>query len=199
MIRLNTSQNQQTGKLVALFALVLSWVAPSVAVAQSNQLQDIEVQTLPSQEVELRFKLNGPAPDPLSFTIDNPARISVDLPDTGLALDSRRKNIGIGALHSVVAAEANGRTRIVLNLDELVPYNTSVQGNDVVLTLGAVAAATAASASSTVASFGSDSASRTSTSPSGRAITEVDFRRGETGSGMIMVTLTDANTNVDIR
>ncbi len=200
MIRLNTSQNQQTRLWVTMFALVLSWAAPGTVVAQSNQLQDIEVQTLPSQEVELRFKLNGPAPDPLSFTIDNPARISVDLPDTGLALDSRRKNIGIGALHSVIAAEANGRTRIVLNLDELVPYATTVQGNDVVLTLGAAAASQAAASSSTVASFGSGSnASRTSSSPAGRAITEVDFRRGETGSGMIMVTLTDANTNVDIR
>ncbi|MEM7280117.1 MAG: type IV pilus secretin PilQ [Pseudomonadota bacterium] len=199
MIRLNTSQNQQTRIGVALFALILSWVAPGAVFAQSNQLQDIEVITLPSQEVELRFKLNGPAPDPLSFTIDNPARISVDLPDTGLALDSRRKNIGIGALHSVIAAEANGRTRIVLNLDELVPYATTVQGNDVVLTLGAVAATAASSGNNTVASFDSSSASRTSSSPAGRAITEVDFRRGETGSGMVMVTLTDANTSVDIR
>ena len=46
MIRLNTSQNQQTRLWVTLFALVLSWTAPGSVLAQSNQLQDIEVQTL---------------------------------------------------------------------------------------------------------------------------------------------------------
>ena len=197
MIHTNTIQSQPKRLALALLTLTLSWALPGLALAQ-GQLQEIEVNTLPSQEVELRLKLNGPAPEPLSFTIDNPARISVDLPDTGLALDSRRQNIGIGALHSVVAAEANGRTRIVLNLDELVPYNTAVQGNDVVLTLGAAAAS--AAAGNTVASFGGNTpAARTTAATSGRAITEVDFRRGETGSGMVMVTLTDANTSVDIR
>ena len=43
--------------------------------------------------VQLTMHLSGPAPQPLSFTIDNPARISFDLPNTALALPSRRIDV----------------------------------------------------------------------------------------------------------
>ena len=44
-------------------------------------------------------------------------------------------DVGIGALDTVLAAEANGRTRVVLNLDDLVSYETRVAGNTVYVTL----------------------------------------------------------------
>ena len=51
-------------------------------------------------------------------------------------LKSRRKDVGIGVLDTILAAEANGRTRVVLNLDAIVPYETRVEGNSIVVTLG---------------------------------------------------------------
>src|SRR5678815_6148460 len=73
-------------------ALSLCWLLavgllPSAATAQSAlSLQAIDVQPLPGQQVELRLRLSGPAPEPTAFTIDNPARISLDLPNTTLCL-----------------------------------------------------------------------------------------------------------------
>ena len=78
----------------------------------------------PGNRIELRLILAEPASDPLAFTIENPARIALDLQDTGLGLESRRKDVGIGVLDTVLAAEAGGRTRVVLNLDQMVPYST---------------------------------------------------------------------------
>jgi hypothetical protein len=76
------------------------------------------------------------APQPLTFTVDNPARISLDLADTSIALPSRRIDVKRGVLDTVNVAEANGRTRVVLNLNSMVPYQTRVEGDTVIVTVG---------------------------------------------------------------
>ncbi|MBT8137289.1 MAG: type IV pilus secretin PilQ [Gammaproteobacteria bacterium] len=167
--------------------------------APGNMLQEIDVQTLPGQQLQLQLRLSGPAPEPLSFTIDRPARISLDLPDTGLALPSRRKDVDIGSLRTILAAEASGRTRIVLNLDSLVPYETRVEGNSIFVTL-----ATAPQYAEAAPAFGPGTSTTTSmastpTLPGERSIQAVDFRRGNDGSGRVIVTLSDPRTVVDLR
>ena len=94
-------------------------------------------KTLSGNQLQLTLHLSGPAPEPLSFTIDKPARISLDLPNTTLALPSRRIDVGSDGVDTVLAAEANGRTRMVLNLDQQMPYQTRVSGNDIVVLVGA--------------------------------------------------------------
>ncbi len=188
-------------KAAGMLMLLFSWLsAPAVLAADhsSRQLQSIEAQALPGDEVELEFKLSGPAPEPMSFTIDSPARISMDLSDTSLALASRRTDVGIGAVGSVVAAEANGRTRVVVNLSSMVPYETRVVGSSVFVRIGSNA-----SAGSQVAFSGGTQASRPATSSraatSGRSISDIDFRRGEDGAGRLLITLTDPGTVIDLR
>ena len=100
-------------------------------------LQAIDVQPLPGQQLQLTMRLSGPAPQPLAFTIDNPARISLDLPNTTLALPSRRIDVHASGLDTILAAETKDRTRLVLNLDKMVPYDTRVDGNNVIVMLGA--------------------------------------------------------------
>src|SRR5690349_6658306 len=100
------------------------------------RLEAIDVQPLPGQQVELKLKLSGPAPQPMAFTIENPARISLDLPNTTLGLSSRRQDANIGPLTSILSAEANGRTRVVLNLNQMVPYDTRVEGDSVYVRIG---------------------------------------------------------------
>ncbi len=50
-------------------------------------------------------------------------------------MTSRRVDVKQGVLDTVNVAEANGRTRVVLNVDSLVPYETRVQGNTIVVSL----------------------------------------------------------------
>ncbi|MGH8265560.1 MAG: type IV pilus secretin PilQ [Steroidobacteraceae bacterium] len=180
--------------LGALATVLLIGSQPALAQNPDKTLQKIEVQTLPGQQVQLRLLLSGPAPEPLSFTIDKPARISLDLPDTGLALESRRIDVNSAGLASILAAEANGRTRLVLNLDSLVPYTTRVDGNTIIVTLGGNAPIATASASA-------PAAPRASSSSSGgaRAVSSIDFRRGPGGSGRVVVGLSDARIPVNLR
>jgi type IV pilus assembly protein PilQ len=184
-------------KLAALAqaALLLFWGAGASA-QEGNRLQDIQVQSLPGQRVELKLIMSDTAPEPLAFTIENPARIALDLPDTTLGLSSRRRDVNLGPLDTVLTAEANGRTRVVLNLGSMVEYQTSRSGNTVTVILGE-----SGDYSADTAQFASApaSATRSYAAPGSRAISSVDFRRTRDGGGRVIVNLTDPSTPVDIR
>ncbi len=182
-------------KLTAVAQVAFLLFAGSASAQDGNRLQDIQVQSLPGQRVELKLIMSGTAPEPLAFTIDDPARIALDLPDTTLGLTSRRRDINLGPLDTVLTAEANGRTRVVLNLDAMVAYETRASGNTVTVTLGDGDNYDAGSTQ-----FASSvTPSSPSASVSGRAITNVDFRRTRDGGGRVVVNLTDPSTPVDIR
>jgi type IV pilus assembly protein PilQ len=178
------------------FALVWMLGSNALAAEAGNVLEGIDFAGLPGNRVQVTMTMSGPAPEPLSFTIDNPARIAFDLPNTRSALAKRAQAIGVGVAKSITAIEAQGRTRVVLNLVELVPYETRAEGNKIVVTLqdsGASATPMAAS-SPPVAPSGAGAA------PSaGASLLNVDFRRGELGEGRIVVTLSDPSIPVDMR
>jgi type IV pilus assembly protein PilQ len=179
-----------------ILALALTTFA---ARAQDLRLEAIDVQPLPGQQVELRLRLSGPAPEPMSFTIDNPARISLDLPNTALGLESRRQDVNSGPLTTILTAEANGRTRVVLNLSQVVPYQTRVEGDSVFVTLGQAPGAP------TPPSFAAQPAPQRATPAAAaaaagdRTIRNIDFRRGPDGAGQVVVELNDPRTTVDVR
>ncbi|HVS24836.1 MAG TPA: AMIN domain-containing protein, partial [Gammaproteobacteria bacterium] len=173
-------------------------LASFAARAQSLRLEGIDVQPLPGQQVELRLRMSGPAPEPTSFTIENPARISLDLPNTTLGLQNRRRDVNAGPLTTIQAAEANGRTRVVLNLNNMVPYQTRVEGDSVYVTLGqAPGAAPQPTFAAQPAPRGA--AAPAAAQPGQRGIRNIDFRRGTDGSGQVVVELTDPHTTVDVR
>src|SRR3974390_96703 len=120
----------------AMAFAALAAISITARAADTVELQSIDVQTLSGQQVQLKWPMSGPAPEPLPFTIDKPARIAFDLPNTTLALASRRFDVRSGGVDTVLAAEANGRARVVVNVDALMPYTTKVDGNTILVTLG---------------------------------------------------------------
>ena len=171
--------------------LLLAVVSFAARAADPIKLESIDVQTLSGQQVQLTLHMSGPAPEPLPFTIDKPARIAFDLPNTTLALSSRRIDVKSGGGDTVLAAEANGRTRVVVNVDSLIPYATKVDGNSIVVSLGAQPGA----------DVGKPAAARAGTgvTPAERSIKTIDFRRGTDGTGRVIVQLSDPRTPVNVR
>ena len=106
----------RTAMIGAMALVALSTLTWKAQAADPIKLEAIDVQTS-GQQVQLKLRLSGPAPEPLPFTIDKPARIAFDLPNTTLALTSRRIDVRSGGVDTVLAAEANGRTRLVVNVD----------------------------------------------------------------------------------
>jgi type IV pilus assembly protein PilQ len=194
-----TTIRQVTASTLLWLAAIAVAGFATVANAQGapNKLESIDVQSLSGQQLQLILRHSAPPSEPVAFTIDNPARISLDLANTALALPSRRIDVRSGGVDSVLAAEAAGRTRLVLNLDRLLPYQTRVQGNDIVVTIGASSSPAAAAAASSGAS-GSPVARVAA--PSGpRAIRGIDFRRGTGGTGRVIVRLADPRMPASLR
>ena len=128
--------------LIATTLIGLSLLAISGALYAAS-LEDISYTSLPGDRVQLKLKLSEPVgAEPLSFTIDNPARIALDFPGTELNLAKKSQVIGVGNAESVTAIEADGRTRVVLNLVQLVPYSIGSNGDTVTVTLDGLQAYT---------------------------------------------------------
>jgi len=172
-------------------ALAIAWGGQAAAQGTAA-LTDVEVKSLAGDALEVTLRTSGPAPDPLAFTIDQPARLSVDLPGVSLALDNRRIDVNAGGVDTIVVAEAGGRTRVVFNLDALVPYTARAVGDAVVVNIGTqaeaqVAARQAAEAAAAPAAAGP------------RQVRSVDFRRAPDGAGRVIVKLSDVRVPANLR
>jgi len=184
-------QKAQTLSSRVFLGLSCLFFATAASAEASRSLQSVDFTSLEGDRVLLTLTLSEPAPEPVVFTIDKPARLSLDLPDTRLELADRFRKIGVGKAVSLAAAEAKDRTRLVVELTELTQYSVRVDGNRVLLQLGS--GVSAATVSPSVASNASIVASK----PEPK-ISNVDFRRGEKGEGRIVVTLADVRTPVDV-
>jgi type IV pilus assembly protein PilQ len=181
-------------RLLFLVTLLLC-MASSVASAQ-NVIESIQYNTLPGNRLQITLSMSQEAVKPLSFTIDNPARIAFDFAGTGSTLPKKRQPVGIGIAQSVTAISAKDRTRVILNLTEVVPYQVSTEGKNVMITLDSEATGAVFADAADTAFTPADGAPRYSDQV--RGIRNIDFRRGERGEGRIIVTLTESNIPMDI-
>jgi type IV pilus assembly protein PilQ len=160
----------------------------------SNKIESIDFSALSGGRVSIRVQLKEPlANPPAGFTLNNPARIALDFPQTGNGMAKSNIPSEQGALKSVSLAQAKDRTRMVLNLSRNVSYNAVLNGNDVIITLQGNEVAAGVSATET--RFAESNA----TSDQVHAISGVDFARGKNGEGRIMVDLSDPNTGINIK
>ncbi|MGD8630351.1 MAG: type IV pilus secretin PilQ [Gammaproteobacteria bacterium] len=160
-----------------------------MAATTGNTLKAVDFAALPGNKAQITLTLSNPAPAPLSFTIDNPARIALDFPDTGNGLTERSQPIGIGMAESMTVVEAQGRTRVVVNLIDMVPYEAHAEGNKIILTLQSAGSEQSA-AQAAVSSAAGGPADR---------LENIDFRRGEDGQGRVIVSLSNPSIPVDMQ
>jgi type IV pilus assembly protein PilQ len=166
--------------------------------AADNSLLDITHVTLPGNKQQLALTMSGPAEQPKAFTIDNPARIAIDLADTISELDARNIGISSGLLQDVTTVEAGGRTRVVLNLAAMAPYTTEVDGNQLLITLDEGAGASSDSSILVQPTASEKQVSQLIEEPESR-IESVDFRRGPMGEGRVIFKLSSAGIASDMR
>src|SRR5882724_5956732 len=143
------------GILISASLAVALLAAPAFADDQGhNQLQNVSATKLGGDRVQIALTLAGaPTSTPLTFTVNQPARIALDLADTRLDLKSHKTDVQEGMVNSIVTAEAGGRSRVVINLTSLVPYTTKVSGNTVYIIVGSSAGDTSV-ANADVSGFG---------------------------------------------
>lgn len=186
---------------ITLLAALLS---PALLAAN---LQSLDVAALPGDRVELKLAFDEPVVAPRGYTIEQPARIALDLPGVSNKLGTKNRELGVGNARSLTVVEAKDRTRLIINLSTLVPYSTRVEGRNLYVLVGESASATAAPAAprpvaaapAPVAAPLSAAQPAKSYARVGRTIENIDFQRGEQGEGNVVITLSDPSVSPDIQ
>jgi type IV pilus assembly protein PilQ len=186
--------------LAALFGLLVC-----VPVFAANTLQDVTSTPLPDGKVQLTLQFAQPVAAPRAFSTDTPPRIALDFADTHNGLRQRSVAVGSSSTSAVSAVEANGRTRVVVDLTQPSAYVTRVEGNDVVVTVGdgmnmaaaqpvaapddsqALAPVPAAPPSQVALATAATDPSKAMPMASSNVIQTVDFRRGDHGAGKLVI------------
>jgi len=161
--------------------------------AGANNIKGIRYAKLPGDRVQVVIQMDHTPLAPKSFSITNPARISLDFDNTGVSMARRTIDIKTGAVTSATAIEAEGKSRVVLSLVKPVAYKSAVEENAYVLTLESPSVSVGQQEAAQVTHF-------TGTPASGKySLKGIDFRRDPDGGGKIVVTLSDPAIGVDIK
>ena len=127
---------------------------------------------------------------PAGFLIQSPARIALDFPDVISAIGRSTIEVNQGNLTSVSVVQAGSRTRVVINLKQSTTYTTQWQGKSLLVVLNAVAGSAPVPAAQVFAETQSRGV---------LPLRDLDFRRGEGGSGRVVVSLPNSQVGVHIR
>lgn len=171
---------------VSVLAAVLS---PALLAAN---LQSLDVATLPGDKVELKLAFDEPVMAPRGYTIEQPARIALDLPGVKNNLGTKNRELGSGNARSVSIVEAQDRMRMIINLASLSPYSTRAEGNNVYIVVGEGVSAAAPVANAPVTKPYAAAAPQ-------KGIRNIDFQRGDQGEGNVVIELNDPNSSPDIQ
>lgn len=193
-MKLRDISANKISRVIAMAVALYSFSA--LALDSSESTNSIESISASSESGKLVVKValkSPPKGQPAAFTINTPPRIAFDFPNTENGMGTSMQTFGEGDLRSANIVQAGNRTRLVINLAQMVGYDTRVDGNDVLITLqpkgvggGAepVPAAHFADASSTAQLH---------------SLRDIDFRRGKNGESRIQVDLSDADIGIDIK
>lgn len=170
----------------------LTWAAAAIQAITSTQQAGTDV---------VRIELSEPlAALPAGFIVQTPPRIAIDLPGVGSDLERSVVEINQGNVRTVNVAQAGERTRLVLNLRQATTYTASLQGKTLLLSLAPAVISNAPQSAGTTRVGGSEVvhfAENKNVNP--LALKDIDFRRGQDGSGRVVIDLPNNQVGVDIK
>ena len=168
-------------------------IATATAYAQ-NSIEAVNVSAQQGGSTLVKITLKGaPATTPASFVVNNPPRIAFDFPGTTNGSGKTTHEIGEGDVRRINIVQAGDRSRLVLETSKQLGYDAKIEGNTILVTLGSSSAAgnTPAPAAQTFA--------QVKPGDGKHSLRDVDFRRGSTGEGRVMVDLSDNQVGIDLR
>lgn len=183
-----------TGLLFFLFM-----VQSGLAVAAGSTLKSIEFAALPGDQLQFELQFDGQAVEPKVFQTDNPARIALDFSGVSNGLKKKIIPVNEGVATGIHAIQASGRTRVVINLLEMVPFESRLEGNSLFITLSNKDRSVARSPAASSVKSSASRITPTALDLPKQTIRNIDFRRGERGEGRILIALNDPNTVVDMQ
>jgi type IV pilus assembly protein PilQ len=158
-----------------------------------NSIQSISASNEPGGKVVITVGMkNAPSAQPATFTISTPPRIAFDFSNTENGLGKSTQEFGEANLRSANIVQAGNRTRLVVNLTEMLNFESRVDGNNLLITLQRKEVSSGAA---TPALFAEAKPGKQQK----HSLRDVDFRRGKNGEGRIQIDLSDAEVGIDIK
>lgn len=179
---LSTRTSSQSALTLALWLLGAALIT---AQAAGNRLESIRTTALGGGRAAIVLTLDSAAPRPAVFTVAEPARLSIDLPNTALAIDRRYRDVVAGPITGLTLAAHGNRTRLVVRLSQPVNHDISRNGNRMRIVVDAGRTPRAGRAGQTLAAA--------------NRVTDIEFRRTAEGAGRIEVTLSGVGGAIDTR
>lgn len=186
ILEIRKTQTKYLG-LLLWFALCSCLWVQNVGAADPAWLQDVQVHPLPNDKMQVEMIFSCPVPPPKSFAVETPASVILDFPGIKNKLPKTLTNQSLsgGLAKGLTIIEGGDKTRIIVKLKKMVPYETLVHGNRILLTLAGEASLfpPAVGACENV----------------GLGILSFDFRRGPKGEGRLVFNLSSPQVPVDFR
>jgi type IV pilus assembly protein PilQ len=176
--------------VVGLIASPLIW---------ASTLNEINFFQLPGERFEVRMAFDTLPPEPKGYTIEKPARIVLDFPEVVSGLKERRFPLAVDNGQSAMVLTSEGRTRLILNLNDLASYTTRTDGNNFIVEVGAAKGADTGQTTRPAVEVATKSAFKENNAIGNQTrITNIDFRRGTAGEGRVIVTLSNPKISADM-
>ena len=203
---MKSDQLVRENKMISQLKRCLYWLLLALpatlwgAAAEANVVTDIDFVALPDDRFEVRLAFSGQPPQPKSYEIAQPARLVLDFAQVQSALDKKKYPLPFTNARDAVVVSDGSRTRLIINLVESAPFQTAIEGNSLVLQVGASGAAQRVERDD-LSGFQPAAIREDQDQAAGElnaAVTGIDFRRDAQGAGLILIDLSDPSINIDI-
>lgn len=193
--RRNHNKQKSVRQFVPLCLMLGGLAILPGTVSAESILEDVSFTTRPGKSVEVRMQFDSPPPQPKAYMIEQPPRLVLDLLGVSSSLRQKMLSVRSGSIDSLHFAEASDRTRVVANLNNVVGYDTRVDGNLLLLDVGG----TATASRNTSARVSNPATQKADETVDGSGfITGVDFHRLEGDVGRITVNLGSSDVGLDV-
>ncbi len=154
--------------------------AASAGVAVTN----VVPMQIPGQGTEIRVMFNGLPPQPQAYQLEQPSRLILDFDKAQQNLKQSSIPVATNEASSVDISSDAQRARLTVNLADAGAFTTRVEGNTFILKINAANT----SASTPVA-----------VQKQAQGISDIGFKRGSAGEGLVVIDLLGSNTPVDVQ
>ncbi|RKG54682.1 type IV pilus secretin PilQ [Acinetobacter cumulans] len=154
--------------------------AASAGVAVTN----VVPMQIPGQGTEIRVMFNGLPPQPQAYQLEQPSRLVLDFDKAQQNLKQSSIPVATSEANSVDISSDAQRARLTVNLADAGAFTTRVEGNTFILKINAANA----SAPTPVAA-----------QKQAQGISDIGFKRGSAGEGLVVIDLLGSNTPVDVQ
>ena len=188
-----------------IILVVVNLTSTVIAFNGINKLEKIDFSTMPGNKVQIQLVFANSNITHRNFSTDNPARIVLDFPNITLGLPKKSNTIGIGVVQNINAVETQDRTRIVLSLIRMVPFNIVVENRRVLISVENMSLQVP-SKSNNLFNNSSLQTTQLANKPTrqntfgllGDHIQDINFTRTQEGAGQVAITLSNPDTIVNV-